>query len=163
MKKTNVKLKNKEFILVATYGIFLAISFGFINYSLKQDTMVFQQKEEPKPATDKKEVKIYVVAVGPNDKKLYQETIPKEAGLFSTNTVEDLLELLRKTNRIKYTKVAYAWGEEIGSVNNITPAEGFAWRVYENDVDITGQLGEVRLKSTGKYAIRYVIHTPTQQ
>ncbi len=75
------------------------------------------------------------------------------ANMKNINTLDDLLEDLRDEVDFFFEKTEYTYGTEYDLVNHTKAQEGYAWKVYEDDEDITQNTSGRVLKDKAVYIL----------
>lgn len=133
-----------EFITPIVYLFVLVLTSLYIHSALKTTELEVKElpeKEEVKNV-NRKEIDIRIL-IFDTDKKLTQEVVLPDTD--NTDTINEVLEEARKKNLVYYEKVNYVYGSEIEKVLNLTLPEGYSWKVYFNNEDITHKIDEVSL------------------
>jgi hypothetical protein len=76
--------------------------------------------------------------------------------LTTADTVNDLLEKLRDDKEIFFEKTRYIYGNELEELNKVKTPEGYKWKVFLNDTDVTYQMDKLRLKDETTYTLKLV-------
>jgi len=66
----------------------------------------------------------------------------------------DLLNILRSEKEFTYEKTAYIDRIEIDRVNDIYPPEGYKWKVFLKDEDITQIIADKYLEDNSTYVLK---------
>lgn len=135
---------------MAAYAIALVFSFFYVNTLLKKGTLNVSGQKEEKKAMEVKPVKVKLIVQGVNLLKEYE--IRKS----NTDSVLDLLNSLRKSTDFDYGKTGYVDRNEIDHVYGIAPPEGYKWRIFFDDKDITQEFQNVYLTDESIYYIKLV-------
>ncbi len=134
-------------ILPIIYVLTLVLGGLYINSVLKEGNLTVgtkskQTQEEAHPAVayldveDGKSVVTYRVRM---------ETI---------NTVNDLLLQLHDKNGFMFEKISYTSGTVIDLVNGKTAPQGYAWKLFIGDKDITGNIENTDLIDEQHYTLK---------
>ena len=141
-------LRNK-YLLVAVYIIFISLVYFYVDSILKSDSISTTDKEpEENTAIEIKPVDVVL--------KIESPQLNKEYSLKKTNTdsVLDLLNILRSEKEFTYEKTAYIDRIEIDRVNDIYPPEGYKWKVFLKDEDITQIIADKYLEDNSTYVLK---------
>ncbi|KKS21352.1 MAG: hypothetical protein UU80_C0030G0004 [candidate division WWE3 bacterium GW2011_GWA1_41_8] len=108
------------------------------------------QKEEPKRVLEVKPVKVKLTIEQTGGSKEYS------VELQNIDTVLDLLEEVREDQGFIYEKTAYTYGTIIDGIEGIKAPEGYMWRIFENNIDITENVSNESLNDGFFYSIKLV-------
>ena len=142
-------LKLKKYLIVA-YIILLVGGYFYINSILDVNKVSVDQKEEPKRVLEVKPVKVKLTIEQTGGSKEYS------VELQNIDTVLDLLEEVREDQGFIYEKTAYTYGTIIDGIEGIKAPEGYMWRIFENNIDITGNVSNESLNDGFFYSIKLV-------
>lgn len=132
-------------ILIPLYILFLIGSFFYVRSVVKEKSVDVDQKEEEK-----------VVEVKPVTVFLKYDGITQKMKMKNVETVLDLLETLRDDGKIIFEKTLYTYGIELDHFNRVVAPEGYHWRVFYKDQDITDSMGNVNLEDNSTYEVKLV-------
>ncbi|KKS18743.1 MAG: hypothetical protein UU77_C0069G0004 [candidate division WWE3 bacterium GW2011_GWC1_41_7] len=142
-------LKLKKYLIVA-YIILLVGGYFYINSILDVNKVSVDQKEEPKRVLEVKPVKVKLTIELTGGSKEYS------VELQNIDTVLDLLEEVREDQGFIYEKTAYTYGTIIDGIEGIKAPEGYMWRIFENNIDITENVSNESLNDGFFYSIKLV-------
>jgi len=142
-------LKLKKYLIVA-YIILLVGGYFYINSILDVNKVSVDQKEEPKRVLEVKPVKVKLTIEQTGGSKEYS------VELQNIDTVLDLLEEVREDQGFIYEKTAYTYGTIIDGIEGIKAPEGYMWRIFENNIDITENVSNESLNDGFFYSIKLV-------
>lgn len=127
------------------YTILLLFSFLYVQSVLKEGD-IRNYDDDVEKAVKEHPVNVTLVV---EDKSYF-------VNLASGDTVLDLLEDLRGDDLFNYEVTGYTYGTELDTVNGIKPSEGYKWKLYKENEDITNTIGDVFLTDETTYTIKMV-------
>ncbi len=142
-------MTKKKKILIISYLVFLILSFFYIKNVLKEESVGVYQKEI-KNFEDEYEVSVTFRYYDNNSVREFKETLK------NTDTIEELLQLMRKKNVLTYETNKYTYGTEIESINTRKPADNYKWVIFSDGNDVTLEIGSKRLEDNKIYELRMV-------
>lgn len=129
------------------YIIFLIAAFFYVRGVLSTEELEVDTKESQKEVEEVKPVDIRLLVVGSKD------TIVFSKRMKNTNTFDDLLESLVEERGLTYEKTEYVYGTEYGPVNGESAPQGFLWRVFADDDEVTFKTKGLRLRDNVTYKL----------
>ncbi len=135
-------------IFVPTYIVFLVVVAVFIKVNLKNNQVPVTKKEKQEKAAEIKPAKVYLNI---NDGKSITQY---KTLLQNQDTVIELIDAARAENALSYERTAYAYGTEIDTINGQTAPEGYKWKVFSNNKNITYEVEAINLEDGAVYDIR---------
>lgn len=146
--------KYKKYLIPA-YILLLVFSFFYVRSVLNNESIKVMEKE--KIEENVFEIKPAVTYLNIEGGESYR------VRLTNANSVYDILEYLRDENKLYFEKTSYTYGTELDIVNTLPP-NGYLWKVYYGDKDITYAIEELKIKDKDVYTIKLVpIHTSELQ
>ncbi len=142
-------MTKKKKILIILYLIFITFSFFYIKNVLKEESVGVYQKEI-KNFEDEYEVSVTFRYYDNSNVREFKETLK------NTDTIEELLQLMRKRNILTYETNKYTYGMEIESINGIKPANSYKWVIFTDGNDVTLEIGSKRLEDNKTYELKMV-------
>jgi len=128
------------------YAVILIVSFFYIKSVLKQDTLEVNQVENVKK--EQKEVKpvsVNLSVVSARQNMSY--SLRKE----DDETFDDFIEDLVDDGKLTYEKTEYTYGTVYDDINGEKAPEGYEWRLYKGDEEITYNTSGVKLEDDATY------------
>lgn len=149
INKLKTVFKSKYFWMVV-YVLFLLGSFAYVKAALKTGSVDVIEEKKESDGVDIKPVNVSLEVRTENYFKTY--SYKKE----NVDTVMDLMSTLRKKTDFRYEKTAFTDHIQIDHVNGIYPSEGYEWRIYLNNEDVTQQFEDLYLTDDSTYILRLV-------
>ncbi|PIS22048.1 hypothetical protein COT50_04040 [candidate division WWE3 bacterium CG08_land_8_20_14_0_20_41_10] len=137
-------------LLKVAYLIFLATTILYVKSVLDVDSFKATEKSPEKPTVKVEAVSVKLVT------EINGTLTTYEAKMQSNDTVEDLLEELRKNQGLYYEKDLYTYGTEIVSVFDKEAMVGSKWAVLVGDKDITTKIANEYLSKGTSYSLKEV-------
>lgn len=142
-------MTKKKKILIILYLAFTTFSFFYIKNVLKEESVGVYQKEIKK-VEEEYPVKVTFRYNDNNNIRDFEETLK------NTDTIEELLQLMRKKNILTYETNKYTYGTEIDSINSRKPANNYKWVIFTDGNDVTLEIGSKRLENNKIYELKTV-------
>jgi hypothetical protein len=125
--KVDFKDKKTQLYLFVGYLIFLAAFFSYaytiVNENKLKVTEESNDESELEVKPSKVEIKVFTDISNTN----YVYSNPR---MFNSDTVENLIEHLRKEEGYSYEVVQYNYGPKITEFNGIKLPEGYTWNIF---------------------------------
>ena len=137
------KLKN---YFIIGYILFLILGALYVDSILKHTPI----KEKGKQDQIVEEIKPVTVYLNVENDKTYKVDLKNQ------DSVSDLLDKLRDNGDIFFEKTRYTYGIEIEELGHVKTPEGYNWRIFLNDLDITPQLDKLKLVDQNTYILKLV-------
>jgi hypothetical protein len=148
--KPAIKFLKSKYLWMAIYVLCLGLGFWYVSSVLKTGTINVSEEQEKKKAIEIKPVKVSLTVEMP------QSTVSYKAQKTNTDSVLDLLNTLRQTTNFRYQKTGYIDRTEIDFVNSVYPEQGYKWKIFSKDQDITHTFQDTYLEDKASYTIRLV-------
>ena len=148
--KNPLQNPNTKKLLTIAYIIILISGFFYVRSILKVDRVDVEDKKSTKAVEEIKPADVTLVVENEGSSKKY------ETRLRNVDSVSDLLEDLRENQDFTYEKTYYSYGNVLDIVNGVRPPEGYRWRLFESDVDITNAFEKNNLKDNNTYYLRII-------
>ncbi|OGC45992.1 hypothetical protein A2V49_01965 [candidate division WWE3 bacterium RBG_19FT_COMBO_34_6] len=131
------------------YIIFLISSFFYIKHILKIDSISIKDKEitEELKEVEVKPVDVKLIIEVNNLKSIYEKR------LNNLNTLDDFLEDLVEDKKLYYEKTEYVYGVEYDLINRQKAPDGYIWRIFRNDEEITYKTKDLKLQDKDIFKI----------
>lgn len=142
-------MTKKKKILIILYLVFITLSFFYIRDVLKEERVSVYQKEIKK-FEEEYPVNVTFRYHDNNTVREFRETLK------NTDTIEELLQLMRKKKILTYETNKYTYGTEIDSINDIKPASNYKWVVLSDGNDVTLEINSKRLENNKTYELKMV-------
>lgn len=140
----NILIKAKKYFPVI-YAILAVFVFFYVRGVLNANVIEVEEKGEEKKVEDVKSVKVFLeIKVDGKVQNRY------ESEMTTANSFDDLLEQLRKQGLV-YESTGYLWGTEYENINRISVPEGFHWKLYEGETDLTYKADDITFKNNAVY------------
>lgn len=143
-----MNVKRAQVVLVLVYAIFLMSLKIYVNHVLSGSSVKLVAKNNEK--TTALEVKPVNIVFKTEDKNEYKLRMQ------NTNTTKDMLDYLRNRGDLFYETTEYTYGTEIDSINHQTTSQGYKWKLFNNEVDITNVINQTKLKDNEVYILKLV-------
>lgn len=147
----NPKLKN---ILAILYILLIVVGFFYVRQTLKTGSQDIDSKQEEKDS-----IKTFFTTATLNINN-GTTTVSHQAKLLNTNSVLDLLDALRNEKKLTYETTMYIYGTEISEVNGVPATDGYKWKVYFNNKDITLDINKTYITEKAKYDLKLELLVP---
>lgn len=141
MKGINIKKA-----LIWTYILFLFFGFFYVRNVLKTKS-IKEVKKEVKKVEEVHPAKVSLIVSGSK---------PLTGNLQSVDTLGDFLNYLRDENLLYFERTMYTYGTEINDINHVTTPEGYEWKMYLNQKDITFDIDNHKLLDGDIYELKLV-------
>jgi hypothetical protein len=138
-----------KWYLIAAYTVFLIGSFFYVKQVLAGGSISVDTEEKEKGE------KTRFVDVTLSIESGKQPTSVKTK-LKNTNSVEDMLYELRKDKIVFYEVTTYTYGTELDMINHVKAPEGYKWRLFQDNKDITHSYSQILLENDEKYVLKLV-------
>ncbi len=138
---------NFKKIFPIIYAIFLISTFFYVRGIVNEEKIVVVTKKEDKIVEDVKPIKVSLTVRGHNQNSIYNVKMK------NVHTFDDLLEELTKQERISYEKTEYIYGTEYDLINHERAPDGYVWKVYADDLELTYDTKGVKLVDGVKYSL----------
>jgi len=135
---------------MAIYALSVVTVFRYVNLVLKNDVLNVMEQQTTKKAVTIKPVKVTL------NVELPQITLTYNLNMKNTDSVLDFLNELRRTTNFRYQKTSYVDRNEIDYINGIYPQDGFKWRIYSNEKDLTQTFEDTHLENNTTYVIKLI-------
>jgi hypothetical protein len=142
-------MTKKKKILIILYLVFITFSFFYVKNVLKEESVGVYQREIKK-VEEEYPVNVTFRYYDNNNVREFKETLK------NTDTIDELLQLMRKKNILTYETNKYTYGTEIESINNIKPPINYKWVVFTDGNDVTIEIGSRRLEDNKIYELKMV-------
>ncbi len=129
------------------YIIFLISAFFYVRKVLNTDRLSVQTKTEEKSSEEVKPVDVTLKINGLKNQRIYEKRLE------NIKTFDDLLELLVKEDVFIYEKTEYTYGTQYDRINNETAPEGYIWKVFDDDKEITLNTKGYKLTDKHSYTL----------
>jgi hypothetical protein len=129
---------------------FIYIAFLIFLFVVGNSALNYEEVKEISEEEDKKDLRVHPARVTLNVQGGDSYTV----NLQTNDTVDDLLDELRAKNGFLYEKVAYTYGTELDNVGGLAAQDGFTWKVYKGDEDITFEIGRTRLEDEDVFVLK---------
>jgi len=129
------------------YITFLLFSLLYVRNIITTENLDVKTKDSNKIVEEVKPVKVSLLITG-----LKQRNIHKVA-LKNTNTFDDLLEDLVKHKHLTYEKTEFTYGTEYDDINGEIAPEGYVWRVFADEKEITHNTKGIKLIDKSEYIL----------
>ena len=132
------------------YILFLVLAAFYVNNTLKEGNIEVRQAEEEERNIEVKPVKVNLVVDDGSTQRTYQKN------LRNRDSVLTLLERVRDEDKVLYEIVAYIDRTEIVDVYRVPVPEGYNWKIYLDNADLTNVLEETFLSDDSTYILKLV-------
>jgi hypothetical protein len=143
--------KNPRLKPVAITGIFYLLIAGFIFVTLSGDSQVKVLDKEARVADDDAEIhpaRTYL-RIDNGD-----EIVAYYARLDTTNGLMSLFDYHRENSGFTYSQTGYTYGLGFDNINGQKAPEGYIWRLYDNDEEITYDVKDIKLENNHTYLLK---------
>jgi len=142
----NLDMNVKKVSNYSILGYILVLVVGFFYVRSVMNSSPVKQVDKEKEVKEVHPVKVYLNF---EDKKLSES-------LTTGDSVGDFLDTLRDDNLIFFERVRYTYGISLDNVNRMKIPDGYEWRVYSPDGDITFDIDNISLVDNMTYDLRLV-------
>lgn len=129
------------------YILFLLLGFMYVRNIITSEELTVETKDKNKTVDKVKPVKVTLFIIGNSQRRTYEGTLK------NTNSFDDLLEDLVKSKTLTYEKTEYTYGTEYDRINGENAPEGYVWKVYVGDEDITYSTKGIKLVDKSTYTL----------
>lgn len=144
-----MNMKNIKNALIGMY-IFLLVGGYFYVPNVLKHTEINEIDKDKETIEDTKPVKVTLIVEDLTSKQTF------ELKLTNKDSVNDLLENARDTNKIFFEKTRYIYGNELEKVNNKETPIGYHWKLFLNDSDITYKMDDLKLTNNTTYYLKLI-------
>ena len=119
----------------------------YVRNIITSEELTVETKDKNKTVDKVKPVKVTLFIIGNSQRRTYEGTLK------NTNSFDDLLEDLVKSKTLTYEKTEYTYGTEYDRINGENAPEGYVWKVYVGDEDITYSTKGIKLVDKSTYTL----------
>jgi len=124
---------------------------AFIYTSLSDDSQVKVEEKEQRVADD--DAEIHPVRTYLRVDNGYR-IIDYYVRLDTTNTLMSLLDYHRSKSGFTFSQKQYTYGTLLDDINGYKAPEGYVWRVYDNNEEITYNIRDTKLQNEHQYLLK---------
>lgn len=138
----------KKSHLIVAYVVFLGLSYFYINHVLKQSFVpISETPKEEKKTIEVRDVNVDLKVDNGSNLLTYHVTLK------NTDSLYDMLERLRNKDSFKYEKIAYVYGTELDFINGDKAPDGYKWKLYDGEKDVTFYASDTNLVDGKTYSL----------
>ena len=136
--------------LIIGYIVLVAVSALYVRSVINSDEIKVQDEKKEKKSVESKPTKVYLTVTTGTTTKEYNTTLQ------NVDSVLDFLENLRRHDEFTYEKISYTYGTELENINNQKAPDGYDWRLFLNNEDITYKAADTNLVDETHYELKLV-------
>jgi len=125
----------------------LLITILYVRDIITAEELTVETKESKNMVANVKPVKISLLVIGLSQRNIHNLTLK------NTNSFDDLLEKMVKNEMLTYEKTEYIHGTEYDQINGEVAPDGYVWKVYVDDNDITFSTKGIKLNDKSTYKL----------
>jgi hypothetical protein len=128
----------------------LIFGFFYVRSALSEGSIDVEQAREKEVAKEVKPVKVTLIVQGIGEQISYTKRLK------NTDALLAFLETVRKEDGLFYEIISYTDDTEITDIGKTSTPEGYQWRVYMDDIDVTNELEDINLEDDRIYYLKLI-------
>ena len=130
------------------YVISLIFAFFYVRNALEEGNIEVKEAPDVEAVDEVKPAKVSLVVETAGSVQTYVKALKNK------DTVQSLMELVREEDNMFYEIVSYIDDAEVVDLYRTKAPEGYSWRVFYKENDITNSLDEITLLDGETYYLR---------